>query len=225
MKPEDEKKFSELLKAVFTVYGKDYSLAMLDIWWAALERFSFADVSRALSAHVSNAGNGQFLPKPADVVRFIEGDAETKSLRAWSKVLASIKSIGCYKSVAFDDHAIHYAIEKMGGWHRFSLMQTDEEPFKAREFQKLYEAGIGSNDLPSKLIGHSEAQNRSNGFEEHANDVVLIGDHDKARLILEHGRSGGFLKTETIEFKKSDEPSKAKMISDMSAITNKLSIQ
>lgn len=188
MKLEDQKPFGEMLRAIFAIYGKDYTPALLSIWWAALERFDIADVRRALNAHVASPKNGQFLPKPADVIRHISGDPQTKSLLAWSKVLQAIKSVGCGRTVVFDDPMIHAAIQNMGGWHEFTRLTQDEEPFKAREFQKQYEAAIEHppKTYPAKLLGNYEISNIAHGYE-HTEAPMLVGDPKAAQLVLEKG--------------------------------------
>jgi hypothetical protein len=53
------------------------------------------------------------MPKPADIVRNLQGTASDRSLIAWGKLLEAMRRVGAYRSVAFDDGAIHAAVEDM----------------------------------------------------------------------------------------------------------------
>lgn len=73
MKTRDKQAFMQTLTALADLYGKPISDAGWAIWWAALEHYSLAKVQQALSAHVRDPDRGQWMPKPADVVRQIDG--------------------------------------------------------------------------------------------------------------------------------------------------------
>lgn len=73
MKARDKEAFLQTLTAISELYGKSLSSAGLQIWWSALENYSLAQVQQALSAHARDPDRGQFMPKPADVVRQIDG--------------------------------------------------------------------------------------------------------------------------------------------------------
>jgi hypothetical protein len=73
MKARDKQGFAQTLTAIADLYAKNLSDAGLKIWWSALEHYSLAQVQQALSSHVSDPDRGQFMPKPADVVRQIDG--------------------------------------------------------------------------------------------------------------------------------------------------------
>lgn len=53
MKKSDKSNFINLLIAVFELYGKKMSTTLVNLYWLALERFSFEDISRAINFHVS----------------------------------------------------------------------------------------------------------------------------------------------------------------------------
>ena len=63
-------------------------------------------VADALNRHAVNPDNGQFLPKPADIVRLINGNTVDRALVAWSTVERAIRSTGPYQSVVFDSPEI-----------------------------------------------------------------------------------------------------------------------
>ncbi len=111
---------------------------LIDIYWQVLKQYELEDVQNAFQSHIQNPDCGQFLPKPADIVRLIEGSGETKALLAWAKVERAVIQIGSYQSVVFDDPLIHAVIEDMGGWVKLCSMKNEQMPFYANEFQKRY---------------------------------------------------------------------------------------
>ena len=112
---------------------------------------------------------------------------------AWTKVYSAIKHVGPYQTIAFDDAIIHAVISDMGGWIYLCDMQEEEQPFKAREFEKRYQGySIRGHcfNYPGKLIGLAEAYNSSDGHSRHIPDVVMIGDSETAQQVLSGGDGG-----------------------------------
>ncbi len=159
------------------------------LYWCALEQFELAEVKAAFQAHLSNPDTGQFMPKPADVMRYVKGGTQTQALQAWSKVANAIRSVGGHASVVFDDPLIHVVIEEMGGW--ISLCQTllKDLPFRANEFEKRYAAYVLHPPLhyPKQLTGLIEGQNRMNGYDYAIKPPLLIGDPKRALQVLQNG--------------------------------------
>lgn len=189
MQDDESTKFADLLTAAMAYYGKEASKFMLSIFWDALKRFEFDEVSRALSLHAQNPDNGQWSPKVADIVKMIEGSTQTQGMKAWAKVNAAIGSVGKMQSVVFDDPLIHAVIAEMGGWYALCCSMAEEMPFKAREFEKRYQGYRVRREVPAFspfLIGGHEADNRANGYPNRTKPI-LIGDPEKAQLVLERG--------------------------------------
>ncbi len=138
MQKGDLPQFLILIANIGELYGKAVSGPLTDIYWETLKSFELEDLRRAFSAHVCNPDCGQYFPKPADIVKFIEGGGETKALQAWTKVENAIHWVGSYESLAFDDPIIHSVIEDMGGWVKLCALSLEELPFRALDFQKRY---------------------------------------------------------------------------------------
>lgn len=189
MRNSDVNDFSSLLTSVYQLYGKDINQGLFELWWNALQRFDIADIRKALSSHVTNTDNGQFLPKPADIIRALEGTTQTKGLTAWSKVEKAIRSVGAYQSIVFDEPAIMASIRDMGGWVQLCQVSEKEMPFKAQEFAKRHAGYVAKppSDFPSHLIGLSEAENSRNGFQDFTPKPVMIGNQQAAKLVHERG--------------------------------------
>lgn len=91
MRREDAAEFAGTLEGMMGLYGVTLTKPIKAIWWRALESYDFARVSGAFSEHVSDPDRGQYVPKPADIIRRL-GAHQPKHIgadEAWSLVLRS----------------------------------------------------------------------------------------------------------------------------------------
>jgi hypothetical protein len=187
MKNSDVSKFAALLTGIGELYSKMISELLMDIYWQVLKPFELQDVLQAFQAHIHNPDGGQFFPKPADIVRFIEGSGETRALQAWAIVEKAIKYIGAYQSVIFDDPLIHAVLEDMGGWIKLCGTHLDEMPFRANEFQKRYMGFVhkAPKRHPKYCCGIAEGENLRHGYS--APSRLIVGDIKKAEQVMLSG--------------------------------------
>ena len=197
MQPSDRQAFAELIGGVMAYYQRPTTQFLLDLFWRGLQAHEFEDVQRAFDLHAINPDNGQFAPKLADLKKLIEGSTQTQGMRAWAKVETAMRSVGAYRSVAFDDPLIHVVVNEMGGWTTLCRTQVDELPFKAREFERRYASYRLRREVPPfapRLIGESEAENRLHGHPDFEVRPVLLGDPVRAALVMERGTSSSPLR-------------------------------
>ncbi|KAF1008974.1 MAG: hypothetical protein GAK28_00606 [Luteibacter sp.] len=197
MQPTDKPPFSALLADVMTYYRQECTQFQIDVFWAGLRMHEFEDVKRAFSLHARDPDRGQFPPRLADITRMLEGSTQTQGMRAWAKVETAVKSVGAYRSVAFDDPLIHVVLMEMGGWVPLCRAAAEDLPFKAREFEHRYAAYRLRRELPAfppRLIGESEAENRLNGRQDYQVRPVLIGEPEKAVRVIEQGSASATLR-------------------------------
>lgn len=180
----DYERFVNCLLGCAEIAEKNLSKQAILLYWNTLKHLEIDVVVNAFNRHLVNPDNGQYMPKPADIIRLCKGSNLDSAMIAWSMVLESIKLIGRYDSVVFDDRATMVAIKEMGGWIALCKMADDEIPFRAQEFQNRYKSykTMGRSDTPNKLIGVYEATNSTNG--KYVADPVLIGNKAEARKIL-----------------------------------------
>ena len=192
MQSTDFEQFSATITGVYQFYGKEASSFALDVWWQAMRGYDLVAVKDALGRHAMNPDTGQFLPKPADVVRMIDGGTADSALVAWSKFDRAVRSVGPYMSVAFDDKIIHRVIEDMGGWTSFERKTEDEWPFLRNEFTTRYRGYAGRRaaiEFKPKLIGMIDADRESQGMPHDDRYLRLIGDKEKAAEVMRLGVS------------------------------------
>lgn len=194
MNIDEFEKFHDGMVGVMSFYGKDLSRFALDVWWSALRNYDLAAVTQAFNRWLSNPDQGQFQPKPADVIKMLSGSTQDKAFAAWAKVDRAVRSVGAYASVAFDDPIIHRVIHDMGGWVGLGQKSEDEWPFVARNFENIYRGYSARGEVPEYpqvLIGLAEAYNGQKGFK--SDPPRLIGDRLKALSVMEGGRDSAAL--------------------------------
>ena len=190
MTPTEKDKFLDVLQGVHDFYGKDMSKFAVSVWAMACETFDVQQVSKALSAHLMDPERGQFMPKPADIVRQLQGTNTDRSLIAWGKVLDAMQRVGAYSSVCFDDGVIHASITDMGGWMQLCRSKTDDLPFLQKRFCDGYKAYANRGDVayPAVLLGEHEISNIAKGYQ--SKPPVLIGNPAKAEKVRLAGVDG-----------------------------------
>ncbi len=106
----------------------------------------------------------------------LQGDCTGQALRAWSKVMETIRRVGVYRTVVFDDSLIHAVIWDMGGWQNLCAMLIKDESFKAREFEKRYTSYLSRppRAYPRQLVGITDSVNVPQGYP--ASSPTLIGN-------------------------------------------------
>lgn len=194
MTPNDSESFTALVGDVYAFYRQDYSDFAARVWWQAMQPFDFAAVADAFNRHCVNPDAGQFMPKPADIVKMLQGSTQDAALVAWAKLDRAIRTVGTYQSVAFDDPIIHRVVTEMGGWIGFGTKTEDEWPFVRNEFVNRYRGYRTRNEIPEyppHLIGISEAQNVKNGFSAPA--PLLLGDATRAKQVCDGGSNAPLL--------------------------------
>ena len=214
-------KFSAILLGVSAVYKSQTSDFTTQFYWNALKKYELYVVEQAFSRHATNPDNGQFMPKPADIIRMLEGTSSDKALAAWQKVVAAVRQVSVYDSIAFDDASIHAVIYAMGGWQRLCDTTTNEMPFRAQEFQKRYALFLKQppNHYPKYLAGIHEANNRPNGFEY--KPPVMFGDGAKILEVMANAKPVPKLKRISADILKEIGKHKISIIPKLSLISSK----
>lgn len=183
MHANDRIAFHQLLTSIGALYQQSLHEGVIAIWWRVLSHIEFQSVRQALNAHVVHPDKGQFMPKPADVIEHLEGSTESQALKAWSLVAKAMREVGGYSSVIFPDARIHAVIRDMGGWIALCQSKLVDLPFRAREFEKRYQAMVRHPpaDCPHQLTGFLEQQNRLDGYLPP--EPIRIGENIQPTLL------------------------------------------
>lgn len=192
---EKQQAIINLVKDVMKFYKQEASPFSLQVWVNALQQFEFEQVSKAFSAHVVNPENGQFMPKPADIIKALQGTQTDRASLAWAKAYEAATSVGAYTDVVFDDPAIHCAIEDMGGWPKFCRTETKDLSYAMHRFCEQHKAytGRGQFDYTARLRGDrsDDAEYGKKGLP--LPKPKLIGNPERAMNVLNGGSKTGRL--------------------------------
>jgi len=91
MRETEQRHFIELISQMMTFYGQDITKFAHDVWWEACKPFALDVVQQALAQHVMDAERGQWCPKPADIIRQIQG-TQIANARAVQELVRIIKT-------------------------------------------------------------------------------------------------------------------------------------
>lgn len=138
MQDSERRAFYETWASAWEQCGKSVTDRMLKFAFECLKQFTLTDIQRAVLAHAQNPDTGQFAPKPADIIAHIEGGGDEQSLRAWQTVEETVKRVGPYRAIVFEDPVTHSAVEQIGGYSTLCRATNDEWPFIRRNFCNLY---------------------------------------------------------------------------------------
>lgn len=178
----DYEKFAVMMATLAEVFndGKEISKIKTEIYFKSLEQYPIEHISQAITQMINTRVYPSF-PKPAEILQEINGKAENRATEAWLDVLNAVARIGNYQSVKFSDPVIHSVVQAMGGWPQLCQMESQEEHWKQKEFERLYGV-IASRDgkHPEYLPGTVEMENHRTGFVREL-EVIRIG-FDKQRI-------------------------------------------
>jgi Domain of unknown function (DUF6475) len=187
---KNEIKFKEFMSLLSETFDKPLSSALSDLYWKILEPFTDEQCEAAFKEIIYSS---KFFPKPVDFVEILRGKKADRATEAWIEVLNAIKRIGNYESVKFSDPVIHSVLQVMGGWdHLASTMTMDEEKWKQKEFERLYQVMERRGNHPVYLPGTCEMQNTAAMIamyedrtgEKYEQKIIEIGFDEQIQIAI-----------------------------------------
>lgn len=152
------------------LYGKDITETLLDLYFTTLSEFNIDTISQSFTAHIKSTEKaGTFFPKPADIIRQINGTCEQKQKElddcaetAWSEIVQKMSSIGSYGNFESEDKRSVSAVISMGGWKRLCASSDYSNlPWLKKEFMSVYSSlqNRSLEELPNYAPGYHEIEN------------------------------------------------------------------
>jgi hypothetical protein len=188
MRENDEGALLTLVGDVYGFYRVPFSKFTGSVWLSAMQPFDFDAVADALNRHCVNPDTGQYLPKPADVVKMLQGTTQDSALIAWSKVDRAVRVVGPWPDVVFDDALIHRVLSEMGGWISLGERSAKDWDFVRNEFVTRYRGYRMRSERPEYHPVLTGAANASNALEkQNRAKPVLIGDQRLALAVMKGG--------------------------------------
>ena len=164
MQPSDRRKFTVLIRALASAFGKTPEPAMLEGYWMGLDDLPLEGLKRACARAARQC---TFMPKPVELRQMLGHlSPETRSLKAWDAVIGAIPAVGGYQSVQFSDALTNASVRLAGGWPMLCRMGERELGFARRNFESHYRALLEAPPRAEDcrhVPGVSELGNLANG--------------------------------------------------------------
>lgn len=147
------------------IYNKKPSEYLIDIYYEIFKDYDLRRFDEAIKQVImSNKYN--VLPKPAEILEYLEGNQDDKAMIAWIKAKEGVKKCGYYGTPEFDDPIISHCIDHLGGWMEFCKINLDELCFAEKRFLDAYKTFIKRGiKEPTKLCGYIEQKNAEKGYQ------------------------------------------------------------
>jgi hypothetical protein len=167
--------FLPVLTGLCDLYGKPASEFIFEMYYDIFKTYSYDEFSRAIKQCLRERKYAN-LPKPAEILEYLEGTTDDKALTAWCEVKEAIRKGGWVASIEFTDRVIPACIDQLGGWAWLCKQPKKEEPFLQKRFMDLYSLMLKRGETgDTKVFGFVETANRRQGFTEDIPEPVRIG--------------------------------------------------
>lgn len=176
----NKESFTKIMIGLCELYKQQISEFIFDSYYEIFKKYETSAFERAVNLCVKNHKYNS-LPKPANILEFLDGTREDQAMLAWLKAKEAVKKAGYYESVEFDDPIISNCIIELGGWMGFCSSLVDELPFVEKRFLELYRVISLRGSKSVKLIGFTEQRNSELGYE--APKTIKIGFEKRGGVI------------------------------------------
>ena len=167
MTSNDKKRFAELMTGVAEMFGKPMGKPQLQMYFASLEDLTIEQVSQGLTKHVKCPDSGQFMPKPADIIKHVTGtkkesdaDLEVIGQSQWVTAQRAISECGSYRTPKFRDPITAACVIAGGGWTHICSLTKEQLVWAGKEFVNNYQSYSTRplEQLPSHIAGREDIQ-------------------------------------------------------------------
>ena len=188
MNDSNKKEFATLFYTTGELYDKSVSKELLQMYFGILKEFSIDQIKSGLTKHALDPKHGTFFPKPADIVRNIDGQqrsATDRALVAWMEVEVAIAAVGSYGTLRLKDKQALMAVKSMGSWQHLCATDRSKLAFKRQEFIANYNAieKTPLDCLPESLPGIAELENQRNSGQGGAIELLKKLEERKLKQI------------------------------------------
>ncbi len=183
----NEEEFIKTMSGLCELYSKIPSEFIMEIYYKIFQDYDISQFNGAVTDCIkSNKYN--VLPKPAEILEFLEGTKNDKALFAWLQAKGGVQRCGYYGSPDFRDPIISHCIDELGGWMKFCSWEIEELPFLEKRFMDLYRLFLkrGTTE-PKNLVGYEYLKNNEKNYG--LPDKIKIGYEEDSKLLS--NTSGG----------------------------------
>jgi hypothetical protein len=121
----DRAAFAEGMIALCETFNEPISDIKVEAYFDALSEFSIGQVNGAIRLAMRQS---TFMPRPASLREFIQGNASENADAAWGAVLREIRRVGYMGSPQLEPRALKAVNELWGSWRRLCETLPAEGP-------------------------------------------------------------------------------------------------
>ena len=170
------KEFSVVFAVMCEYFDAKPSEGLTQIYYEDLKALSMEDLKNAFKI-LRNTRIYKGLPKIAEIKDVILGRIEDQAPIAYQILIETMKRVGPWETVIFEDGAIGKTVEAMGGWEHLNEMPFEEWKYRKKEFEQLYMVNIKSGrNEPIKLSGCFDHINATTGHEGFNKPILITKD-------------------------------------------------
>lgn len=170
--------FNIVMLGLCEIYNKQPSEFLIEMYYNIFHGYHINQFKKAVTGCIkSNKYN--VLPKPAEILEFLEGSKEDITLLAWIYAKEGVQKCGYFNTPDFRDPIISHCLEELGGWVKFCSTSLEELPFVKKKFMDYYRLFLKREiKEPKKLAGYAEIINNNKGYDNF--ERIKIGYNEEA---------------------------------------------
>lgn len=183
MTNNDFQEFCTVLSATIMLIKPEFvpTKQYMDFYFLTLKDFDIVQIRRALTKHIQNPVTGMYIPKPADLMKYLKPATGNDAERQWSIVMQAISSCGGrYSNVYFEDVITNTIIHEMN-WGNICNITGTSEPFERKRFLQAYENYINFAPQYEAGINYGICHNHNVDKLQHE-PVYLVHNNGAYRL-------------------------------------------
>jgi len=147
----DRERLLTTLAAVYAFYERELTELACEFWCDDMGNFPVDAVERAFAAHRRDPERGQWLPKPADIIRQLQGDTTQRAALAWGEALDCARAGGA--GYARLQPATRAALDSIGGMLALRRADDSQVSFLQRQFVAAHKAEQHRDSAHALLLG------------------------------------------------------------------------
>lgn len=139
------KEFSEFVKGMKCIYTLPSflpDLESIEVWYIALQHFSYSDLKRAFASYYPI---NSYPPAPADLIGLIVRPSKKTGILAWDEVIQAKNSHGHYDETKASDCVDSFTrkiVNIIGGWEAIRNCPPENMGFLMKQFIIAYDDKI-----------------------------------------------------------------------------------
>lgn len=151
MKPENRKKFLEVIVGFAELKGKQLSAPALELYWRSLQHWSLEDFLCAAEHLIRTC---EYMPLPKDFEDLRKAGRPTSG-EAWTKAVAACGS--CHSPLGYTnggtcgDPFVDRVVRAIGGYKAIAMCDSEKLHFLERRFAEHFETMQDAEDIREEV--------------------------------------------------------------------------